>query len=210
MARTVKSWLQLSLKLFNLIIGVTGVAMILYSIWMVRAWQLDMDGSSSDDPKFSLPWYALFCWECLRSSMDFPEDPSRRFDDFDHFVKSNFDICKWIGWLLVLAQVWEAALQAEKDEEVIKPRQCEDLKNLVQESSNTEFARLEELKKKIENFNSSRSSNYVPYKVYCSTFLLSCSLNILFMPFDKKVKSSCVCFELPNSEVFITASLAFR
>ncbi|KAG5528359.1 hypothetical protein RHGRI_029135 [Rhododendron griersonianum] len=94
---------------------------------------------------------------------DFPEDPSGRFDDFDHFVKSNFDICKWIGWLLVLAQVWEAALQVEKDEETIKPRQCEDLNNLVQESSNTEFARLEELKRQIENFNSSRSSNSVPY-----------------------------------------------
>ncbi|KAG5536788.1 hypothetical protein RHGRI_024276 [Rhododendron griersonianum] len=39
---------------------------------------------------------------CL--SCDFPEDPSGRFDDFDHFVKSNFDTCKWIGWLLVLAQ----------------------------------------------------------------------------------------------------------
>ncbi|KAG5528488.1 hypothetical protein RHGRI_029246 [Rhododendron griersonianum] len=60
----------------------------------------------------------------------FPEDPSGRFDDFDHFVKSNFDICKWIGWLLVLAQVWEAALQAGKDEEAIKLRQCEDLNNL--------------------------------------------------------------------------------
>ncbi|KAG5528490.1 hypothetical protein RHGRI_029248 [Rhododendron griersonianum] len=119
---------------------------------------------------------------------DFPEDPSGRFDDFDDFVKSNFDICKWIGWLLVLAQVWEAALQAVKDEEAIKPRQCEDLNNLVQESSNTVFARLEEFKRQIENFNSSKSSNYVPYKV----------------------KSSCVCFELPNSEVFITASLAFR
>ncbi|KAG5528374.1 hypothetical protein RHGRI_029146 [Rhododendron griersonianum] len=98
--------------------------------------------------------------------VDFPEDPSGRFDDFDHFVKSNFDICKWIGWLLVLAQVWEAALQAAKDEEAIKPRQCEDLNNLVQESSNTEFARLEELKRQIENFNSSRSSNSVPYEHY--------------------------------------------
>ncbi|KAI8550546.1 hypothetical protein RHMOL_Rhmol06G0115800 [Rhododendron molle] len=37
--------------------GVTGVAMILYNIWIVRAWQLDMDGSCSDDPKFSLPWF---------------------------------------------------------------------------------------------------------------------------------------------------------
>ncbi|KAI8525507.1 hypothetical protein RHMOL_Rhmol13G0235200 [Rhododendron molle] len=57
MARTVKSWLQLSLKLVNSTIGVTGIAMILYSIWMVRAWQLDMDDSSSDHPKFSLSWF---------------------------------------------------------------------------------------------------------------------------------------------------------
>ncbi|KAI8568123.1 hypothetical protein RHMOL_Rhmol02G0172800 [Rhododendron molle] len=60
-------------------------------------------------------------------------------------------------------KVWEAALQAEKDEEAIKPRQFEDLHNLVQESSNTEFARLEELKRQIENFNSNRSSNSIPY-----------------------------------------------
>ncbi|XP_058196781.1 tetraspanin-19-like isoform X2 [Rhododendron vialii] len=168
MARTVKSWLQLSLKLVNSTIGVTGIAMILYSIWMVRAWQLDMDGSSSDHPKFSLPWFihaflgigialcGITCLghiaahtanrRCLSCYMvvifflllveialitdislnshwekDFPEDPSGRFDDFDHFVKSNFDTCKWIGWLLVLAQgcsvILAAVLRAtEKDQ----------------------------------------------------------------------------------------------
>ncbi|KAF7152464.1 hypothetical protein RHSIM_Rhsim01G0264100 [Rhododendron simsii] len=62
---------------------------------------------------------------------DFPENPSGRFDDFDHFVQSNFDTCKWIGWLLVLAQVCEAALQVVKDEEAINQRQCEDLNNLA-------------------------------------------------------------------------------
>ncbi|KAF7119624.1 hypothetical protein RHSIM_Rhsim13G0176600 [Rhododendron simsii] len=202
MARTVKSWLQLSLKLVNSTIGVTGIAMILYSIWMVRAWQLDMDGSSSDHPKFSLPWFihaflgigialcaitclghiaahtanrrclsCVFCilfkesepcnkplcikwircpspqWTrihgritsiihtyvllfleliviCTTNSFqhqDFPEDPSGRFDDFDHFVESNFDACKWIGWLLVLAQGCSVLLAAvlratEKDQ----------------------------------------------------------------------------------------------
>ncbi|KAG5516891.1 hypothetical protein RHGRI_037579 [Rhododendron griersonianum] len=52
---------------------------------------------------------------------DFPEDPSGRFDDFDHFVNSNFDTCKWIGWLLVLAQGCSVLLAAvlratEKDQ----------------------------------------------------------------------------------------------
>ncbi|KAI8534760.1 hypothetical protein RHMOL_Rhmol10G0121700 [Rhododendron molle] len=70
---------------------------------------------------------------------------------------------KIVEHIAFVSSVWEAALQAEKDEEAIKPRQCEDLNYLVQESSNTEFARLEELKRQVENFNSSRSSNSVPY-----------------------------------------------
>lgn len=36
---------------------------------------------------------------------DLPEDPTGRFDDFEDFVESNFDTCKWIGLLIVLAQV---------------------------------------------------------------------------------------------------------
>ncbi|KAI8525506.1 hypothetical protein RHMOL_Rhmol13G0235200 [Rhododendron molle] len=43
---------------------------------------------------------------------DFPEDPSGRFDDFNHFVKSNLDTSKWIGWLLVLAQGCSVLLAA--------------------------------------------------------------------------------------------------
>lgn len=59
-------------------------------------------------------------------------------------------------------KVWEAALKAVKDEEAIKQKLCEDLNSLVQESSNTQFARLEELKRRIENLNPSRSSTSVP------------------------------------------------
>ncbi|CAL5411228.1 unnamed protein product [Camellia sinensis] len=57
MARTVKSCLQLSLKLVNSTMGILGIATILYSMWMVRAWQLDMEGSTSQSHNFYLPWF---------------------------------------------------------------------------------------------------------------------------------------------------------
>ncbi|WMV20372.1 hypothetical protein MTR67_013757 [Solanum verrucosum] len=53
---------------------------------------------------------------------------------------------------------WEAALKAVKDEEDFKQKLCEDLNNLVRESSNTQLARLEELKRKLEALNPSRAS----------------------------------------------------
>ncbi|KAA8539857.1 hypothetical protein F0562_026549 [Nyssa sinensis] len=60
-------------------------------------------------------------------------------------------------------KAWEAASKSVKDEEAIKQKLCEDLNNLVQESSNTQFARLEELKRRLEALNPSRSSTSVPY-----------------------------------------------
>ncbi|CAA3005437.1 Hypothetical predicted protein [Olea europaea subsp. europaea] len=59
-------------------------------------------------------------------------------------------------------QAWEAATKAVKDEEAIKQKLCEDLNNLVQESSNAQYARLEELKRRLEALNPSRSSTHVP------------------------------------------------
>ncbi|KAF6141412.1 hypothetical protein GIB67_021228 [Kingdonia uniflora] len=35
---------------------------------------------------------------------DFPDDPTGKFDELKHFVKSNFDVCKWIGVSIVAAQ----------------------------------------------------------------------------------------------------------
>lgn len=35
---------------------------------------------------------------------DFPEDPTGKFNEFKNFVRSNFDICKWIGLGIVAAQ----------------------------------------------------------------------------------------------------------
>ncbi|XP_057508963.1 LOW QUALITY PROTEIN: uncharacterized protein LOC130791715 [Actinidia eriantha] len=60
-------------------------------------------------------------------------------------------------------KAWEAASKAVKDEEAIKQKLCEDLNNLVQESSSAQFARLEELKRRLEALNPSRSSTSVPY-----------------------------------------------
>ncbi|XP_054802631.1 uncharacterized protein LOC129306199 isoform X1 [Prosopis cineraria] len=58
-------------------------------------------------------------------------------------------------------KVWEAASKAVRDEEAIKQKLCEDLNNLVQESSNSQFARLEELKRRLEALNPSRASTTV-------------------------------------------------
>lgn len=55
-------------------------------------------------------------------------------------------------------KAWEAASKVVKDEEAIKQKLCEDLNNLVQESSNSQFVRLEELKRRLEALNPSRSS----------------------------------------------------
>ncbi|KAL6581440.1 aci13 [Orobanche minor] len=57
---------------------------------------------------------------------------------------------------------WEAAAKVVQDEEVIKQKLCEDLNKLVQESSNTQLSRLEELKRRLVALNPSRPSASVP------------------------------------------------
>ncbi|RWW27380.1 hypothetical protein GW17_00008189, partial [Ensete ventricosum] len=37
---------------------------------------------------------------------DFPEDPTGKFDELKNFVRSNFEMCKWIGLLVVAAQAF--------------------------------------------------------------------------------------------------------
>jgi len=36
---------------------------------------------------------------------DFPADPSGKFEDLKDFVRSNFEICEWVGLSVVAAQV---------------------------------------------------------------------------------------------------------
>ncbi|XP_071734307.1 uncharacterized protein [Rutidosis leptorrhynchoides] len=55
-------------------------------------------------------------------------------------------------------KAWEAVSKAVKDEEAVKQKLCEDLNNLVQESTSSQFARLEELKRRLEAMNPRRSS----------------------------------------------------
>ncbi|KAJ4868401.1 Uncharacterized protein Rs2_50050 [Raphanus sativus] len=59
-------------------------------------------------------------------------------------------------------KAYEAASKLVKDEEAIKQSLCDDLNRLVQESSNTQYARLEELKRRLEALNPNRSSTSVP------------------------------------------------
>ncbi|KAL8141494.1 hypothetical protein V2J09_014526 [Rumex salicifolius] len=59
-------------------------------------------------------------------------------------------------------KVWEAALKAVEDEEAIKKKLCDDLNNLVQESNNSQYARLEELKRRLEAMNPARASVSTP------------------------------------------------
>ncbi|XP_024046091.1 tetraspanin-19 isoform X1 [Citrus clementina] len=149
--------LQSFLKALNLIMGIVGISMILYGIWMIRVWQRDMEGQSFDDFCSINPWFicsfigigVTFCLItclghiaaasangfCLSFYMlitcllllletaiaadiqlnsewekDLPDDPTGRFHDFKKFVKSNFDIFKWIGIWIISAQVSSALL----------------------------------------------------------------------------------------------------
>ncbi|KAL3652350.1 aci13 [Castilleja foliolosa] len=58
-------------------------------------------------------------------------------------------------------KAWEAGAKAVHDEEAIKQKLCEDLSSLVQESSNTQLSRLEELKRRLDALNPIRSSTSV-------------------------------------------------
>ena len=58
-------------------------------------------------------------------------------------------------------KAWESAAQVVKDEEAIKQKLCEDLSNLVQESSQSQFARLAELKRRLEALNPSHTATNV-------------------------------------------------
>ncbi|KAL2920571.1 Actin cytoskeleton-regulatory complex protein PAN1 [Bienertia sinuspersici] len=58
-------------------------------------------------------------------------------------------------------KVWEAALKVVQDEEAVKQKLCEDLNQLVQQSSNSQYARLEELKRRLEALNPGRASTSI-------------------------------------------------
>ncbi|KAJ7975628.1 Actin cytoskeleton-regulatory complex PAN1 [Quillaja saponaria] len=71
-------------------------------------------------------------------------------------------------------KVWEAASKAVRDEEAIKEKLCKDLNHMVEESSTTQFSRLEELKRRLEALNPNRASSSPPHDAK----LLASSQNI--------------------------------
>ncbi|PWA48773.1 hypothetical protein CTI12_AA490680 [Artemisia annua] len=120
MTRVLRSCIQSLLKLVNSFMGIFGMAMIIYSIWMIRAWLREVDDSSD----YPVPWFMYtmlglgatlcvitcsghiaaetangFCLYC-----DFPKDPSGNFNEFKDFIKENFEICKWVGLSVVSVQ----------------------------------------------------------------------------------------------------------
>ncbi|URD84456.1 Tetraspanin family [Musa troglodytarum] len=126
-----RSCLQSVLKLVNSVMGLAGMGVILYSLWMLRSWYKHIDGSSFAGPVSSPPWFVslilvfsvqymafVFLLVLLEAALiadiflnreweeDFPEDPTGKFDELKNFVRSNFEMCKWIGLLVVAAQAF--------------------------------------------------------------------------------------------------------
>ncbi|XP_038714517.1 tetraspanin-19-like [Tripterygium wilfordii] len=143
MVSVVRSCLQSVLKFVNSLIGMVGIAMILFSVWLIRSWQSHTGDWPFPAPDHPAPWfiytllglgvtlcvitcsghvaaetangcclyiYMMFVFLLLMLEAgviadvflnpnweeDFPEDPSGSFDQFKHFVQSNFEICKWV------------------------------------------------------------------------------------------------------------------
>ncbi|KAJ4831657.1 hypothetical protein Tsubulata_041532 [Turnera subulata] len=154
MVRLVRSCIQSILKLVNAVMGMVGIAMVLYAAWLIRVWQREMGHLPFDDDSddgFLGPWFiytflglgiTLCLITCLGHAAaetangcclylymffvflllmleagvtadvflnrdwekDFPEDPSGGFNKFKNFIRTNFEICKWIGLSIVSVQ----------------------------------------------------------------------------------------------------------
>lgn len=60
MGGVVRSCIQSILKLVNSLIGMAGLAMILYAGWMIRYWQRKTGELPFGDSDYPPPWYQLF------------------------------------------------------------------------------------------------------------------------------------------------------
>ncbi|KAL6844343.1 hypothetical protein ACP4OV_026016 [Aristida adscensionis] len=114
--RLLRSFVQTALKAVNSVVGLAGMAVILYALWMLREWYRE----AADLPdRLPVPCYMIiiFLLIILEGAItvdvflnshweeDFPDDPSGKFDEFKDFVRSNFEICEWVGLAVVAAQV---------------------------------------------------------------------------------------------------------
>ncbi|ONM12058.1 Tetraspanin-19 [Zea mays] len=125
--RMVRSCVQTALKAANSVVGLAGMAVILYALWMLRAWYREIAGLGQRPPA---PWFiytflGLGIFLCILTCSGhiaaetanghclycgFPPDPSGKFGDFKHFVRSNSEICEWVGLSVVAAQVLSIVL----------------------------------------------------------------------------------------------------
>ncbi|WVZ87714.1 hypothetical protein U9M48_034310 [Paspalum notatum var. saurae] len=147
--RMLRGCVQTALKTVNSVVGLAGMAVILYALWMLRGWYREV---TDLDQRLPVPWFiytflglGIFlclltcsghiaaetanghCLSCYMTIVflliilegaitvdvflnsnweeDFPADPSGKFDEFKGFVRSNFEICEWVGLSVVAAQV---------------------------------------------------------------------------------------------------------
>ncbi|KAM7274523.1 hypothetical protein ACFE04_016389 [Oxalis oulophora] len=186
MVRVMRSCIQSLLKLVNSLIGMAGIAMIMYGIWLIRAWQRKMGELPSFDDD-DVPWFiytflglgailsvitclghvaaesargcCLYVYMCFIFMLlmleggvtadvflnrdwekDFPEDPSGSFSQFKDFIRTNFEICKWVALTVVSVQVVSLLLAMvlnalgphqnyDSDDEYIDPERAPLLKN---------------------------------------------------------------------------------
>ncbi|KAH0457138.1 hypothetical protein IEQ34_015045 [Dendrobium chrysotoxum] len=153
MAACLRLCLQSTLKILNSVMGLFGMAMIMYSIWMIRSCLRQIGelsrrfSESSSSPSwfiFAFLGLGIFlcvltcsghiaaetinshCLSCYAATLvfllileaaitadiflnrnweeAFPHDPTGRFNEFKEFVRSNSELCKWIGLLVVAVQ----------------------------------------------------------------------------------------------------------
>ncbi|CAA3009918.1 tetraspanin-19 [Olea europaea subsp. europaea] len=146
MARIARNCIQSMLKVVNSGIGMVGIAMIIYCLWMLRAWNRHLDPSDNTVPWFiytilgigvtlcvitcsghiagetangcCLCIYMVFVFLLLLVEAavaadvflnhnweeNFPDDPTRNFNQLKDFVTQNFDICKWIVFTVVVLE----------------------------------------------------------------------------------------------------------
>ncbi|XP_021717378.1 tetraspanin-19 isoform X2 [Chenopodium quinoa] len=57
MGSLIRSFFQSLMKMFNAIVGMAGIAMVIYSLWMIRVWQKQTGQSPFDDSDYPVPWF---------------------------------------------------------------------------------------------------------------------------------------------------------
>lgn len=57
MGSLIRSFFQSLLKMFNGVIGLSGIAMVIYSLWMIHVWQRQTGQSPFDQSDYPVPWF---------------------------------------------------------------------------------------------------------------------------------------------------------